>query len=125
MGLKSLFSPKPPAKPRPDGSDYIDLEEYTAGMPVVEGASMMVRIGEIARYDDLREFANWVYQGNLLILDYEAIARDEVVHRRVISELKKLVADVNGDIAGYGKNMLIVAPTGVKIDRRKARIPSR
>ncbi len=120
MGLKSLFAPKQVQKQT--GSDYIDLEEYTQGSEMFDAnASMMVRVAEIHKYDDLRDFANYVYQGNLLLLDFSAIAGDEIILRRVTSDLKKLIADINGDIAGLGKTMLIIAPTGVKIDRHKAR----
>ena len=120
MGLKSLFAPKQVQKTT--GTDYIDLEEYTAGSEVFDAtASMMVRVAEILKYDDLRDFANYVYQGNMLLLDFSAIAGDEIVLRRVTGDLKKLVADINGDIAGLGKTMLIIAPTGVKIDRHKQR----
>jgi uncharacterized protein len=126
MGLKSLFSPKPAAKPRADGKDYIDLEEATQGSELFDGtASMMVRVAEIHKYEDLREYANYVYQGNLLLLDFSPIAQDEIVLRRVTGDLKKLVADINGDIAGLGKTMLIVAPTGVRVDRHKAKGVSR
>ena len=120
MGLKSLFAPKQVQKPA--GTDYIDLEEYTQGSEMFDAtASMMVRVAEILKYDDLRDFANYVYQGNLLLLDFSAIAGDEIILRRVTGDLKKLIADINGDIAGLGKTMLIIAPTGVKIDRHKAR----
>ena len=81
-------------------------------------ANMMVRIGEIRRYDDLREFANQVYQGNLVLLDFSPIANDEIVLRRVTGDLKKLAQDINGDIAGWGK-FYIVCPTGVRVDRHK------
>ena len=121
MGLKSLFAPKQAQKPS-TGADYIDLEEYTQGSEMFDAtASMMVRVAEILKYDDLRDFANYVYQGNLLLLDFSSIANDEIILRRVTGDLKKLIADINGDIAGLGKTMLIVAPTGVKIDRHKAR----
>lgn len=124
MGLKSLFV-KPPVSGQStvtQRTDYIDLEETTAGSELFDQtASMMVRVAEIQKYDDLREMANYVYQGNLLLLDFSAIAQDEIVLRRVTSDLKKLVGDINGDIAGLGKTMMIVAPTGVKIDRRKMR----
>ena len=120
MGLKSLFAPKQVQK-RSEG-DYIDLEEYTAGTEMFDAtASMTVRVAEILKYDDLRDFANYVYQGNMLLLDFSAIAGDEIILRRVTGDLKKLVADINGDIAGLGKTMLIIAPTGVKIDRHKQR----
>jgi uncharacterized protein len=84
-------------------------------------SSMMVRVAEIQKYEDLREYANYVYQGNLLLLDFSPIAQDEIILRRVTGDLKKLVADINGDIAGLGKTMLIIAPTGVRIDRHKQR----
>jgi SepF-like predicted cell division protein (DUF552 family) len=122
MGLKSLFGAKQPAKARTDGKDYIDLEEAAQGSEFFDAtASMMVRVAEIQKYDDLREYANWVYQGNLLLLDFSPIAQDEIVLRRVTGDLKKLVQDINGDIAGLGKTMLIIAPTGVRIDRHKVR----
>lgn len=123
MGLRSLFTSKPaPASTRPrQTTDYIDLEE-TSGAELFDGtASMMVRVGELQRYEDLREFANYVYAGNLLLLDFTAIANDDIILKRVTNDLKKLVADINGDIAGLGKTTLIIAPTGVKIDRHKAR----
>ena len=121
MGLKSLFAPKQVQKPAV-GADYIDLEEYTQGSEMFDAtASMTVRVAEILKYDDLRDFANYVYQGNMLLLDFSAIANDEIILRRVTGDLKKLVADINGDIAGLGKTMLIIAPTGVKIDRHKQR----
>lgn len=123
MGLKELFVTKPAPAPQPTRqTDYIDLEEYADETELFDQtASMMVRVAEITTYDDLREFANYVYQGNLLLLDFSAIAGDDIVLRRVTSDLKKLVSDINGDIAGMGKTQMIIAPTGVKIDRRKAR----
>ena len=122
MGLKSLFSAKPAAKAAADGKDYIDLEEAAGGSEMFDGtARMMVRVAEIHKYEDLRDYANYVYQGNLLLLDFSSIANDDIVLRRVTGDLKKLVSDINGDIAGLGKSMLIVAPTGVRVDRHKAR----
>ncbi len=125
MGLKELFATKPVAAPRPtqtNRTDFIDLEEYTQDSELFDQtASMMVRVAEIQNYEDLREYANYVYQGNLLLLDFSAIAQDDIILRRVTGDLKKLIADINGDIAGLGKTMMIIAPTGVKIDRRKMR----
>ena len=118
MGLKSLFAAKPMA--RAPGGQYIDLEEYTTDTELVDStATMMVRVAEIQKYEQLRDLANYVYQGNMLLLDFSAIAGDEIILRRVTNDLKRLVADINGDIAGLAKTMMIIAPTGVKIDRTK------
>jgi hypothetical protein len=121
MGLKDLFVSRHHAN-QANGQEFIDLEEYTGNSELFDQtATMMVRVAEINKHEDLREYANYVYQGNLLLLDFAPIANDEIILRRVTGDLKRLVADINGDIAGLGKTMMIVAPTGVKIDRRKAR----
>ncbi|MHB8634605.1 MAG: cell division protein SepF [Thermoplasmatota archaeon] len=122
MGLKSLFSARQATRPRVDGSDYIDLEEYSKGTELTDStASMTVKVAEIHKYDDLRTFANFVYQGNLVLLDISNVMGDDIVMRRITGDLKKLVSDINGDLAGLGKSMLIIAPTGVRVDRHKAK----
>jgi len=101
---------------------YIDLEKYvdsTSG--TTAGAHMHVRVGEIQRYEDLKEFTDYVYSGNVLILDFSQIADEEVILKRITNELKKMTHDINGDIAGIGNNLMILSPSGVKVDRRKLR----
>ena len=101
---------------------YVDLEKYAdAKKDGTMGARMFVRIGEIQRYEDLKEFTDYVYGGNVLILDFSAIAEEEVLLKRITNDLKKMAADINGDIAGIGANLMIISPSDVKIDRRKLR----
>lgn len=99
---------------------YIDLEKYTdaqAGSMI--GARMRVAIGDIQRYEDLKELTNFVYGGNVLILDFTAISDQEVLLKRVTNELKRITDDIGGDVAGIGNNLMVVSPNGVKVDRRK------
>jgi SepF-like predicted cell division protein (DUF552 family) len=105
-----------------DVGGYIDLEKYvesTGG--TLQGAKMNVRVGEIQRYEDLKEFSDYVYGGNVLILDFSPIAEEEVILKRITNDLKKLTKEINGDIAGIGNNLMIIAPADVKIERRKLR----
>jgi SepF-like predicted cell division protein (DUF552 family) len=105
-----------------DAEGYIDLEKYveTTGTSAT-GAKMNVRVGEIQRYEDLKEFTDYVYSGNVLILDFSPIADEEVILKRITNDLKKLTKEINGDIAGIGNNLMIVAPSDVKVERRKLR----
>jgi filamentous hemagglutinin family protein len=82
---------------------------------------MHVRVGEIQRYEDLKAFTDYVYGGNVLILDFSPIAEEEVILKRITNDLKKLAGEIDGDIAGIGNNLMILSPSGVKIDRRKLR----
>lgn len=122
-----LFSKMKDPKSAPDAQgEYIDLAEYVTeagmGTSVLDEETTYVRVAEIHQYDELRELANYVYRGNMLLLDFKAIAQDEIILRRVTGELKKMVADIGGDIAGLGKTTLIITPTGVKVDRTKYRV---
>jgi len=100
---------------------YVDLEKYVEETGGALDAKMYVRVGEIQRYEDLKEFTDYVYGGNVLILDFSPIAEEEVILKRITNELKKLTKEINGDIAGIGNNMMIIAPTNVKVERRKLR----
>ena len=105
-----------------DVKGYVDLEKYaySSGDQAIP-AKMHVRVGEIQRYEDLKEFTDYIYGGNLLILDFSPIAEEEVILKRITADLKKLTGEINGDIAGIGNNLMIVSPSDVKIERRKLR----
>lgn len=99
--------------------EYIDLEEY--GGVERQEAKMWVKVAELQKYDDLKDFTSYIYEGNLLILDVSPISLDDIELERITNELKKIVKDIDGDIAGLDRHRFIVAPSGVKIDRRKIR----
>ena len=101
---------------------YIDLEKYAE--TTTKGAStakMHIAVGEISRYEDIKEISDYVYGGNALILDFSPVSDEEVILKRITNDLKKLANDTGGDIAGIGNNLMIIAPNGVKVDRRKIR----
>jgi len=101
---------------------YIDLEKYVdTSQDKNISASMHVGIGEIQRYEDIKKFSDYVYSGNVLILDFSPISDEEVILKRITNELRRITNDIGGDIAGIGNNLMIVSPGGVKIDRRKIR----
>ncbi len=105
-----------------DAKGYVDLERYveSSGDQTVP-AKMHVRVGEIQRYEDLKEFTDYVYGGNVLILDFSPIVEEEVILKRITNDLRKLTGEINGDIAGIGNNLMIISPSDVKIERRKLR----
>ena len=100
---------------------YVDLEKMEDSPNQLGSANMHVRMGEVQRYEDIKEFSDYVYGGNVLILDFSSIAEEEVILKRITNDLKKLTDEINGDIAGIGKNLMIVSPANVKIDRHKLR----
>jgi len=105
-----------------NAEQYIDLTEAVfeeEALMGVEGAQTVVKVGEMFRYEDLSALTNEVYNGNIVVVDYTSIANDDLTMKRVTAELKNVARDVDGDVAGVGKNLLMITPRAVKIDRNK------
>lgn len=101
---------------------YVDLEKYAEATTGEKSSAIMhVAVGEIQQYEDIKAISDYVYGGNVLILDFSPIADEEVILKRITNELKKMANDIGGDIAGIGNNLMILSPSGVKVDRRKIR----
>ncbi len=123
---KKPFSGAPESEQKESMSaeQYIDLTEMVfedEGLMDSEGASTLVKVGEMFRYEDLSSLTSQVYAGHIVIIDYTSIANDDLTMKRLTAELKNVSRDVGGDVAGVGKNLLMATPRGVKIDRNKIR----
>ncbi len=116
--FKSEATPGEPEK-------YIDLGEmYMEGSEIgAFPAKMNIKVAELHRYEDLGDLTSYVYGGDILLLDFTPIAKDTLTLRRITNELKAVSRDVGGDLAGVSRNLLIVTPEGVKIDRSKIKGP--
>jgi filamentous hemagglutinin family protein len=101
---------------------YVDLEKYAESKTYEKtSAKMHVAVGEIQKYEDIKQLSDYVYGGNVLILDFSPVSDEEVILKRITDELHRIADDIGGDIAGIGNNLMIISPNGVKIDRRKIR----
>lgn len=102
-------------------SDFVDLGEYNVEAKE-EPTSCYVKLAEVTRFEDVADLAEQVYGGHVLLLDIKNLAKDEFQMRRVTSELKKVAADVGGDVAGIGEGLVAVTPRGIKVERQKIRV---
>jgi SepF-like predicted cell division protein (DUF552 family) len=98
--------------------DYSEIEfgqfEDTRG-----AAEMVLRVAELGKDEVLPEIKQEVYAGNIILVDISAMKRDKAALDRAIGELKKAVDDVSGDIAGLGDDLVVLVPSGIRIDREK------
>jgi len=121
---KKSFQPGDEVAPKESlgAEQYVDLTETMfedESVLGIEGAQTVVKVGEMFRYEDLSALSNEVYNGNIVVVDYTSIANDDLTMKRVTAELKNVARDVDGDVAGVGRNLLMITPRGVKIDRNK------
>ena len=116
---------KTESKPVPESEKFIDLGDINIDGLELESSArgMELRVAEVNTFDDLGPVIDQVYDGNMILVDISALSTDDAAMRRVANELKSVARDVNGDVAGVGKNILAVTPTGVYINREVLRGP--
>ncbi len=119
MAMTKFFDKlvKPKAE---DVAEYVELDlgEYEGTLESAP-AELYVRVAEITNISEIPELKKEIYDGNIVIVDISLVRQDKLALDRVVKELKHVVADVRGDIAGIGEDQLVVTPNGIKIDRTK------
>ncbi len=120
-GLLKRLKTEP--QPVPESEKFIDLGDIDIEGLDLEGgaAGMQLRVAEVNTFEDLGPVVDEVYDGNLVLVDISALSTDDTAMRRIANELKSVARDVNGDVAGVGKNMLAITPTGVFVNREVIR----
>ena len=114
--IDKLFKP-----PRTDTDDYVELDlgQYEAVMERGHG-EVYVKVAELGSLNDLTDLKKEIYDGNVVLVDIAKIKKDKMLIDRAIKDLKKVVTDVQGDIAEVGeKDQILVTPSHVRIDRTK------
>ncbi|MBN1133544.1 MAG: cell division protein SepF [Methanosarcinaceae archaeon] len=107
-------------KPATSVDEYteLDLSKYEKVM-AEEPAETYIRVAELTNLNELPYLKKEVYDGNILMIDISNIKADKLLLDRALKDLKDVVSDVHGDIAGIKDDQVLVTPTGVKIDRSK------
>ncbi|ADE36308.1 MULTISPECIES: cell division protein SepF [Methanohalophilus] len=96
----------------------LDLGKYEEVMDE-EPAETYVRVAELTNLNELPSLKKEIYDGNILMIDISNIKADKLMLDRALKDLKEVIIDVHGDIAGIKEDQVLVTPTGVKIDRSK------
>ena len=103
-----------------DEGEYVDLdlEAYEEELKE-EGVKMYIKTAELTGLYDIPELKKELYAGNILFLDISLARQDKGLVEKAIKDLKSAATDIGGDIAGIADNQVIVAPSGVRIERKK------
>ncbi|KXS44987.1 cell division protein SepF [Methanolobus zinderi] len=108
------------AKPTTVEDEYteLDLTKYEEVLDE-EPAETYIRVAELTNLNELTSLKREIYDGNIVMIDISNIKADKLLLDRALKDLKEVVTDVHGDIAGIKDDQVLVTPTGIKIDRSK------
>jgi SepF-like predicted cell division protein (DUF552 family) len=117
-GFEKLFVKREGISVEDDYQD-LDIEEYEEELRGEEGVRMYIKTAEWTGLYDVPDLKKEIYGGNILILDISLAKQDKVLVEKAIKDLKMAAFDVGGDIAGISDDLVIIAPIGIKIERKK------
>jgi SepF-like predicted cell division protein (DUF552 family) len=96
-------------------SEYIEID---VGKEKKE-QKILVKLFTLKTYDEIGEVLNVLRQGyTIAVLDIKTLRqRDSIELKRAISKLKKTTDALEGSIAGFGENLVIVTPSFASIHK--------
>lgn len=109
--IKKMFS---------DSEDAFDEEylEIDLGKEEKEN-KVLVKLFVLRQYEDVNEILNSLREGyTIAIIDIKTLRqRDSIELKRAVSKIKKTSDALEGSIAGFGENIVIVTPSFAKIHK--------
>jgi len=98
-----------------DADEYleIDLEQKERENKV------LVKLFVLKQYEDVTEILNALREGyTIAIIDIKILRqKDSIELKRAVSKIKKTTDALEGSIAGFGENIVIVTPSFAKIHK--------
>lgn len=84
---------------------------------------ILVKLFVLKDYDDVSEILNALREGyTIAIIDIKTLRqRDSIELKRAISKIKKTIDALEGNIAGFGENMVIATPSFAKIHKEEVK----
>jgi len=96
-------------------ADYVEID---LGQEARK-SKVLVRPFILKQFDDINEILNTLREGyTIAVIDIRPLKTKDVIElKRAISKIKKTAEALEGSIAGFGENIIIVTPSFAEIHR--------
>ncbi|MCX6742290.1 MAG: cell division protein SepF [Candidatus Pacearchaeota archaeon] len=101
------------------GEESLDYIEVDIGRDTPKKSKVVLRPFVLRTFEDVGRILEILREGNTIaLIDIKSLKSKDVIElKRSISKLKKTVDALEGNIAGFGENVIIVTPPFVDIFR--------
>jgi SepF-like predicted cell division protein (DUF552 family) len=113
FNLKKIFGSNSKGEGSADDYLEIDLDKEEREEKV------LVKLFVLRKYEDVNVILNVLREGyTIAIIDIKVLkSKDPIELKRAVSKIKKTADALEGNIAGFGENLLIVTPSFAQIQR--------
>jgi SepF-like predicted cell division protein (DUF552 family) len=98
--------------------DYLEID---LSSKKEDDSKVLVKLFVLKKYDDVTQILNILREGYTIgIIDIKTLrSKDPIELKRAVAKIKKTVDALEGNIAGFGENTLIVTPSFAKIQKEE------
>ncbi|MBI2049947.1 MAG: cell division protein SepF [Candidatus Staskawiczbacteria bacterium] len=109
FNLKKIFS-------KDDSDEYVEID---LNSQEAKDAKIIVKPYILRQFDDVADILNGLREGyTIAVIDIKTLKSKDVVElKRAIAKIKKTVDAIEGSIAGFGENVIIVTPKFAQIHK--------
>ena len=102
--------------------EYVELD---LGEDSVKKSKVLVKTFVLKAFDDVNAILNSLREGYTIgVIDIRPLRQKDIIElKRAISKIKKTADALEGSIAGFGENIIIVTPSFAEIYKHKADAP--
>ena len=116
MVFKSIKKAFSHARDDEFGEDYLEID---LGQQEKENNKVLVKLFSLKQYEDVNNILNALRDGyTIAVVDIKILRqKDSIELKRAVSKIKKTIDALEGNIAGFGENLVIATPSFAKIEK--------
>jgi len=94
--------------------DYIEID---LGAKEEKNSKVLIKPFVLKKFDDTPEILNSLREGyTIAVIDMKPLKDKDIIElKRAVSKIRKTAEALEGDIAGFGENIIIVTPSFAEI----------
>lgn len=98
------------------GEDYLEID---LGQQEKENNKVLIKLFSLKQYEDVNNILNALREGyTIAVVDIKVLRqKDSIELKRAVSKIKKTIDALEGNIAGFGENLVIATPSFAKIEK--------
>ncbi len=110
--------------PEESAEDYIEIE---TGKEPTKRAKIQIRPFIIGDFNDIKSTLDVIREGTTIaLLNIKPLKDKDIVElKRAIGKIKKTCEAIEGDIAGFGEDWIVVTPHFAQIYRGEQELPTK
>ena len=99
---------------KPDESEYLELDVESEK----KDDRVVIQVERLESFADSERILNKLREGNIILVKIKHLRdKDDTEYKRAMEKIKKISANMNGEIGGLGNDWVLLTPSFAKIHR--------